>query len=406
VKRARALSDALAAAELHPVILSGPAAFRPAPEGEDVTFIDGADALAAFAFAERLRAEQLPCLALIGLRDNPPSEESGPLDAWLNIDAVGASISRRVRSFYRDGIACAEAASRVRTAATLQIRAPETDVMSRSGHLLYVGAPTPQFLSFDAALKASGIYVQATLTPFSAFDQLDFTDFDALILNAEPDASGALSMLGAARRNSRLQNVLAYVLTAKSDMAEEALARGADDVIGAKAPPKSAAAWIAEDIRRVRRRRAASLVLADTLDGETHTPSFFCAHVDAQVQASHDDGRPLAIALIEVAGGEHLDAETWRKGFAEFVTLCWHTVRDYDLKAVMDTRTLALSFPGTDLAGAQAAADRLVAICKCTAFAAGDKSGAPLAFFTRVAELSPGESGPGLLARLIMRTAA
>ena len=408
-RRARALRAPFEAAGLAPVTLAGPAALRAAPDSEDITLIDGADAEIAFEFAQKLRDAGAPSLAVVALRaagEAPPRSAASPIDAWISLDAPTEGLRRRLNAIFREGVARAEVEARVLTAMTLGLTPPQTPVAQRPPAIMFVGAPAPVYLSLESALKRLDVGTRAALSSYAAFDHLDFDDFDALMLNAAEDPAAALSMAAAVRRNGRLHDMKVFLLGADDETTSEALARGADEALPSKFDADVAAAWMAEDIARARRARGAEQALADMMDGEAQTFSFLGFHLAGQAQTHHDCGRPLSVAIVEVAGGEHLDAEAWRKGFSEFVTLCWHTVRAPDGKAVIDARRILLCFPCTDAAGAQSAVDRVVAVCQCTAFAAGDRSGAPLSFSTRVAELSPGESGAGLLARMLSRSAA
>lgn len=410
VRRARPLIERLEGVGLAATALVGVAAQRAAPGGEDLTIINGAEAVPAIAFAQKLREDGVSTLAVIGAceSDAPAPSMAGRLDAWIDLDGAAEPILRRLKKILREGVAAAEAAERTRTADALGLLCPAPlGDHNRPASTLFVGGPCAAFLAIERAIQAWGGQVGATFTSFAAFDHIHDDRFDALVLHGGDDPGAGLSLISALRRNSRLHDMPAYFLADDEDTRADALRRGADEAMRPRFHADKAALWLSEDIRRRRRARAVARVLETPLVAETETFAFFSAHLSGLAQTHHDKGRPLSIAIMDIdtphgaAGGS-----AWRKGFAEIVMLCTRLTRAADSAAPVDERRVALAFPSTHTEGAEAAMARIIKVCECTAFAAGDGGKGPLRLSYRVIELSPGESGAGLLSRALLDRAA
>jgi two-component system cell cycle response regulator PopA len=409
-RRARPLIERLEAAGVVATALVGPAARRAAPGGEDVTIIDAVEATQAIAFAQTLRDDGLPSLAIVGAcsGDAPPPSIAGRLDAWIDLDGAAEVIVRRLGKVYRDGVASTEAGERAHTADALGLVCPAVlGDHNRPPSALFVGAPCPAFLTIERSMQHWGGAIGATFTSFSAFDHVHDGRFDALILHGGDDPGAGLSLISALRRNARLHDLPAYFLAEDEDTRADALRRGADEAMRARFDAEKAALWLTEDIRRARRASAVARVLETELAGEDDAFKFFSAHLPRLAQTHHDRGRPLAIAILEVSAPHGAVASVaWRKGFAEISMLCSRLTRAADYAAPVDERRVALAFPCTNSEGAEAAMSRITKVCECTAFAAGDGGVGPLRLSHRTLELSPGESGAGLLARALLQRAA
>lgn len=389
--------------------LSGPAALRAAPEGEDVTLVDGAAPDTAASFLETLRTAEAPALAFAALSETAPFAAHG-FDAWLGASAAPESLRRRIESVYRDGVMAAEVEARARTAAALGLTAPVPAKKNRPPAALFVGAPGPAYLPLEGAFARCGGQMRATFTSFSAFDHLHDNNFDALVLNGAVDASSALSLISALRRNARLYDMPALLFAGDAETRQAGLDRGADDAAGPEQDSETTALWLAEDIRRARRRRQLVQALESpiTRSGEEEGQDFlfFGYHLAGLAQMHHDRGRALSLGVLDIAGGETVSREAWARGFGEISMLASRIVRASDSTAAVNDRQIVFAFPSTHAAGAASAIKRVVEVCECTAFAAGDGGQGPLSFATRTGELSPGESGAGLLSRVLQRKAA
>ncbi len=407
-RRARPIVEQLEGAGLEATAMVGPAAFRSAPGGEDVTVLDGADAAQAIAFAQNLRDDGAPSLALVGAcaGDAPPPSIAARLDAWADLDSAPQTISRRIKRVFRDGVLSAEVVARASTAESLSLAPPlVTANYNTPASVLFVGNPSPSFLALQRAMQTWGGRMGATFTSFSAFDHIHDEKFDALVLFGGDDCGPALSLIAALRRNSSLHDMPAYFLGESEDDRALALERGADEAMQARFEAPKAALWLIEDIRRARLRRALTRALEASIVAPEETFAFFSRHLEGLAQIHHDHGRPLSVGVLE-ARSAAAGAAAWREGFGDILNLCSRLTRASDCVAAIDAHRIAIAFPSTRAQGAAAALGRVISVCECTAFAAGDGLGAPVRLGYEVVELSPGESGAGFLSRAMLSKAA
>ena len=174
-RRARPLIERLETAGVVAAALVGPAARRAAPGGEDITIIDATEPAPAIAFAQLLREDGLPSLAIVGacVGEAPPPSIAGRLDAWIDLDGAAEVIARRLGKIYRDGVASAEASERARTADLLGLVCPAVlGDHNRPPSALFVGSPCPAFLTIERSMQHWGGAIGATFTSFSAFDHV------------------------------------------------------------------------------------------------------------------------------------------------------------------------------------------------------------------------------------------
>jgi two-component system cell cycle response regulator PopA len=277
---------------------------------------------------------------------------------------------------------------------------------------LYIGAPSPVFLSLARALSEHGGLVAAAFSSFSGFDHLHDEPFDAVVLNGAQDSATAISLCAALRRNASLYHLPTMMITAASDSATQAAAfeRGAAAITTVTAPSREALGWLFEAIRRERRRRAAEHDLRALRDlmGEPRTGLFrraaFDAHLVRLAADHHTTGRPLSLAVLRVLhapGSREADAKAWTRGFGEIASLSGRLMREADSGAVIGDDIIAVALPAAPLKAARRTAERIASVAECTAFATGDNGVGPLVFEQSSVELQPGESGPGMLARAL-----
>lgn len=377
----------------------------PAPDGEDISIVVGSSTppppnsllrLAALPYAKPPPMGLRPLGAFSGAvaLDGPPKLLMTQFDAALRLSVFEEERARRAQ-----------------TAASLNT--PSARVTeARRPRALYIGAPSAMFLALERAFSEQGGLVAAAFSSFAGFDHLHDEPFDAVVLNGAENAATAISLCAALRRNAALYHLPTMVVTAPGDAAtaKAAIERGASAVSDAAAPCGPSLGWLFEAIRRERRRRAAENDLRAMRDlmGDPRTGLFqrpaFEAHLTRLAADHQSNGRPLSLAALRVLpahGARQPDAETWRRGFNEIASLASRLMRDADCGAAVGGDLIAIALPASDLKAARRTAERIASVAECTAFAAGEKSAGPLVFEQAAAELQPGESGPGMLARAL-----
>ena len=413
-RTARDAQTLLTAAGVEATALAGP--FRPAPDGEDITVLPAADGDAAARFAgavAKLDNPPLACLAAFA-SSAPPALGLGngsPFSGALALDAPPKLLAAQVEAWRRVAIAEEERARRLITAAALGAKAPR-QCEQRKLKALYIGAPSAMFLALERALAQHGGLVAAAFTSYAGFDHLHDEPFDAVVLNGAQDASTAISLCAALRRNATLYHLPTMVVTAPGDHATAAAAidRGAAAVAEANAPCGPSLGWLFEAVRRERRSRCAEHEMRALRDlmGDPRTGLWrrapFDAHLARLAADHHASGRSLSLVVLRVmpahGAGEPAE-EVWKRGFTEIASLAGRLMRDADCGVALGGDVIAIALPASLLKSAKRTAERIASVAECTAFASGEGSAGPLVFEQSAVELQPGESGAGMLARAL-----
>jgi two-component system cell cycle response regulator PopA len=412
-REARLAQEKLEAAGIRAAAIGGDG---PAPEGEDLVIVDASDrrqsGLMDFARAlAQAPAKPLAVLAAAPWGRPPPTELdwAGPFDSWIALDAGPELLRRQLQAAARVGAAEEELRRRRLTAAELGCAGGEAPRRRRLKGL-YIGAPSPFFLALERLFAQRQGLVTAAFSSFSGFDHLHDEFFDAVVLNGAADPATAIALCAALRRNASLHHIPTLVTIKADDEATRAAAieRGAVAVVGEDAPCDDAIAWLMDAIRRERRRLDAEHELRALRDrmGDAATGLFtaqaFCAHVARLAEDHHLTGRKLSLIALRVmpAHGARTPSEgQWRKARTDVAALAARLIRDQDCGALTAEDVILVALPCTALAGARRTAERIASVVECTSFAAGEGEVGPLVFERSTAELNPGESGRGLVAR-------
>ncbi len=411
VRVARRAQDLLAAAGCEAVARVG--AESGSQICDDILIVagDGLDQCTRLARAREPTSRPVAVLYATTSASPPPPglEPVAPFDGALALDAPPLLLSRQIAHALRAGVAVEERARRRETALALGHALPVSHE-PRGVKALYIGAPSPFFLSLERALGAHGGAVTAAFTSFTGFDHLHDEAFDAVALNGAADPQTAVALCAALRRNASLSNLPTLMVTAPRDAntARQAIERGAAAVTAGDEDSAPALGWLFDAIRRERLRRTAEqdiLALRDVM-GDPRTGLFvakaFQAHLARLADDHHATGRPFSLVCLRVLpahGASRPSEPVWKKGFTEIASLACRLVRESDCGASFEGEFIALALPFTDYKGARRVSERVASVAECTAFASGENGAPPLIFEQSVVELQPGESGGALLAR-------
>jgi two-component system, cell cycle response regulator PopA len=412
VRDAQAL---LGAAGVEATALPGP--FRPAPDGEDITILAAGGDVDEFArlCAASLSAPEPPLARLIGLRSGTPPalglSNTNLFTGAIALDAPPKLLAAQVEACTRVAIAEEERVRRQATATQLVAGAPHP-IEPRKLKALYIGAPSTMFLALERMLSQHDGLTAAAFSSYAGFDHLHDEPFDAVVLNGANDASTAVSLCAALRRNASLYHMPTMVVTKPGDVAtaNAAIDRGASAVAEANTPCGPSLGWLFEAVRRERRRRAAEHDIRALRDlmGDSRPGLFrrdpFDAHLKRLAADHHASGRPMALCVLRVLPAHGLsepEPDVWKRGFTEIASLAGRLMRDGDVGVALGHDFIAVAMPATPLTGAKRTAERIASVAECTAFASGEGGAGPLVFEQSAVELQPGESGGALLNRAL-----
>jgi len=414
-RHARNAQALLAAASVEATALPGP--YRPAPDGEDITILAAGGDIDEFArlAAASLSAPEPPLARLVGLRSAAPPalglNNANPFTGAIALDAPPKLLAAQVEACTRVAIAEEERVRRQATASATGAGAPHA-IEPRKLKALYIGAPSAMFLALEHMLGQHDGLTAAAFSSYAGFDHLHDEPFDAVVLNGAQDASTAVSLCGALRRNASLYHIPTMVVTKPGDegTANAAIERGASAVAEANAPCGPSLGWLFEAVRRERRRRGAEHDIRALRDlmGDPRTGLFRCepfeAHLRRLAADHHASGRPMALCVLRVLPAHGLsepEPDVWKRGFTEIASLAGRLMRDDDTGVALGDDFIAVAMPATPLKGAKRTAERIASVAECTAFASGNNGSGPLVFEQSAVELQPGESGGALLNRAL-----
>lgn len=366
-----------------------------------------------------IEAEGLPQDAVAQLREAALPRRlpvivvgSGVEDADLVMSHMPhpAQAALRLEQLSRAAIAQEEFNLRQATFAAREVAltaTPESDAPLR---ILAAGAADRRFLALSNALTAHGAEVVAAPTPYTAFDYLHESAFDAAVLWGAEDHAPALSIASGMKRNTRLYHIplVLYLRGTGEINLSELYNRGLADVATAETSEDETADRILGLAKTHRRdqaiRRALDGVRASGLmDPSTglFTPELFASHLARLAQGARARRRPLSACVLRVAETEAVRAARsggWLdRAMPQIGAMVSRLVRVEDTAARLAPEVFALALPATPGPAASLAAERIAAVIGCTAFDAGpDRSPFVVEFDVGFAEIGP-EEGPAVL---------
>lgn len=279
--------------------------------------------------------------------------------------------------------------------------------------ILAAGAPDKRFLALSNALAERGADVIAAPTPYTAFDYLHESAFDAAVLWGAADHAPALSIAAGMRRNTRLFHIptVLYLKESSEISLGDLYNRGLADVAAADTSEEETAARIVALAHTYRRHQSIRRALENArgsglMDSSTglFTRELFATHLARIVQGARRRHRPLSVAILRVPASPRL-AEAREGGWVDRAmpqigAMVSRLVRAEDTAARLAPETFALALPSTRGPQGRLAAERIAAVIGCTAFDAGpDKTPFVVEFDVGVAELQPGDEPADLVER-------
>ncbi|MDP3376777.1 MAG: diguanylate cyclase, partial [Brevundimonas sp.] len=332
-------------------------------------------------------------------------EESTTVDLAMTAPAHPVQLRIRLEQLVRAALAEEELNLRIDTfrqqGQTIDL--PVTDLTPV--RVLAAGKPDRRFLALSNALTEDGAEVVAAPTPYTAFDYLHESPFDAAVLWGAEDHAPALSIASGMKRNTRLYHipVMLYLNDGAQMDASDLFGRGFADVAAADTDERETARRLMAMARFHRRqtgvRRALESVRGSGLtdpDTGLFTRDLFAQHLGRVSEASRERRRPLSLCVLKVTMTDPVE-EARRDGWLaralpQIGTMVSRLIRTEDTAARLSSEVFALALPGTTEAQARIAAQRIVAVIGCTAFEAGPgRSPFVVDFELGVAEQQAGE---------------
>ena len=324
----------------------------------------------------------LPVITLMGRA--PTAEESATVDLAMTAPAHPVQLRIRLEQLVRAALAEEELNLRIETFRQQgqAIDLPGFD--PAPVRILAAGKPDRRFLALSNALGEDGAEVVAAPTPYTAFDYLHESPFDAAVLWGAEDHAPALSIASGMKRNTRLYHipVMLYLSDGAQIDASDLFGRGFADVAAADTDERETARRLMAMARFHRRqtgvRRALESVRGSGLtdpDTGLFTRDLFAQHLVRVSETSRQRRRPLSVCVLKVSMTDPVEdarRDGWlARALPQIGTMVSRLIRTEDTAARLSSEVFALALPGTTEAQARIAAQRIGAVIGCTAFEAG-----------------------------------
>ncbi len=368
------------------------------------------DPSAPAAFPESLRHAARPRrLVIVGVG----GDDIPDLDSRMAMPVHPAQLALRLEQLVRAAVAEEEFDLRRQTFAIHGGEPICIEEPQRPPRILAAGQADRRFLALSNALAELGAETVAAPTPYTAFDFLHESAFDAAVLWGGVDHAPALSIAAGMKRNTRLFHIpLVLYLRQQGEIdLTEIYHKGMADVASADTPEDETARRIMSLARVYRRHQAVRRALdaargSSLTDASTglFTRELFAAHLARVAEGARERRRPLSACILRVAPTDAV--EQARRGgwldraMPQIGSMLARLVRAEDTAARLAPEVFALALPATPGPAARLAAQRIAAVIGCTAFDAGqEKSPFVVEFEIGCAELQPDEPPSSLLER-------
>lgn len=362
---------------------------------------------------EAAGARRLPVIAI-----GPTAEDAdgAGVDLAMSAPPHPAQAALRIEQLVRGAVAEEEFGLRQATFAAHGVSLDLSDPTPSPLRVLIAGSADHRFIALSNAMAAAGAEVVAAPTPYTAFDYLHESPFDAAVLWGGPEHAPALSIASGMKRNTRLYHIpLTLYLRASGEIdLAELYNRGFADVAAADTPEPETAERVLALARTHRRNLAIRKALESArgsgiMDNSTglFTRDLFAAHLVKLAEAARARRRPLSVCVLRVSETDtlaHARVGGWLdRAMPQIGAMVSRLVRVEDTAARLAPEVFALALPATTGAAARLAAQRIAAVIGCTAFDAGpDRSPFVAEFDIGAAEVGPGENPASVLERASM----
>ena len=350
----------------------------------------------------------LPVLALAA-----PGETAPQADLVMSGPPHPAQLALRLEQLVRGAVAEEEFALRQATFAGMGASLDRPDPSDRPLRILAAGVADRRFLALYNALAEGGAEAVAAPTPYTAFDYLHESTFDAAVLWGGDDHAPALSIAAGMKRNTRLFHIplVLYLRQAADLNLSDLYNRGFADVAAPDTPEGETAQRILALAGAYRRQTAVRKALeaargSGLMDSATglFTRELFAAHLARVTESARERGRPLSVCVLRVATSREVTLARqggWLdRAMPQIGAMVSRLVRSEDTAARLAPEVFALALPATRGGEARLTAERIAAVIGCTAFDAGpERPPFVVEFQVGSAELRPGESPAALLER-------
>ncbi|HBB55078.1 MAG TPA: hypothetical protein DCZ49_02705 [Hyphomonadaceae bacterium] len=253
--------------------------------------------------------------ALADLND-PPSLIRARLQAARRRRALDAEIAARAQSFLRFGTTF-----------------HQPDIQQNPSTALFFGPPSPEFLRASHRLQSFGVQITAALTAGNAMDLLHGQHFDAIAIGLGPEPQGALQFIAQVRRNRAAFDIpIVAIDVERSDLLQEALARGVNDALVTRDPATIARLMAAvERYRHTKSRRRAlaqnrPAAVMDLASG-AFSRDFARAHLDALLR----QGMPVHVLIVQFSAENDPNGACVDYALPQIASIAHQLVRAEDL---------------------------------------------------------------------------
>ena len=248
------------------------------------------------------------------------------------------------------------------------------DIDTKNPHVLIVDKRESIVQKIKEILASDEDRIVTASTQEDAVKLSKKNDFDLVIVGNVPELEGGDSLrlcsILRSREETRKVPILLLVEEDDTDRLAKGLEIGVNDYLVKPIDSSELLARIRTQIRRKRYQdllqenyeRSLSLALTDSLTG-LYNRRYAHAHISTTIQRSHEDGRPIALLMVDIDFFKNIN-DTYGHGVGDEV-LCQlserivHCVRSFDMVARMGGEEFVIVLPDAQPAVVMSVAERL-----------------------------------------------